>query len=73
MGAAVRHPDTPTTLRCIRFCAPMNFEEVLTAILSVHRYFTNHYYNTNWVGWKLITYAYVGYGIHICSVICYVR
>ena len=51
----------------------MNIEEVLTDILPVHRYFTNHYYNTNWVGWKLITYAYVGYGIHICSVICYVR
>lgn len=36
-------------------------------------YFTNHYFNVDWTGWQVITYAFVGYSLHTCKVVLYVR
>ena len=36
-------------------------------------YFTNHYFNVDWTGWQVISYAFVGYGLHTGKVVLYVR
>lgn len=36
-------------------------------------YFTNHYFNVDWTGWQVISYAFVGYTLHTIKVVIYVR
>eukprot|EP01043_Picozoa_sp_COSAG02_P048014 COSAG02_NODE_4668_length_5113_cov_5.806143_4_plen_170_part_00 len=36
-------------------------------------YFTNHYFNVDWTGWQVISYAFVGYALHTGKVVIYVR
>ena len=36
-------------------------------------YFTNHYFNVDWTGWQVITFAFVGYSLHTAKVVLYVR
>ena len=36
-------------------------------------YFTNHYFNVDWTGWQVISFAFVGYALHTGKVVIYVR
>ena len=36
-------------------------------------YFTNHYFNVDWTGWQVISYAFIGYTLHTIKVVLYVR
>ena len=35
-------------------------------------FFTNHFFNTSWTGWKVITFSFVGYGLHTAGLLLYI-
>jgi len=48
-------------------------KNLVAALSSMYAplYFTNHYFNTDWTGWKVISFAFFGYALTAVATIIF--